>query len=91
MVGEGGLSTELETSSMSAERNEDWIHQSLAITVTEDFWQKWPLSVLGAKEPQRGLHCTGQCGITGRVGPEKQCYRTKSEACSLLGITAWEN
>lgn len=50
MAGEGGLSTELETSSMSAERNEDWIHQSLAIAVTEDFWQKWPSSVLGAKE-----------------------------------------
>lgn len=29
MAGEGGLSTGLETSGVYAERNEDWIHQSL--------------------------------------------------------------
>jgi len=49
-AGEGRLTTGIETSRVSAEGNEDWIHKSLAITVTEDFWQTWPSSVLGAKE-----------------------------------------
>lgn len=59
MAGEVGLSRELETSSMSAERNEDWICQSLAITVTEDFCQKRPLSVLAGKRVVMGIALCG--------------------------------
>lgn len=49
MAGEGGLNKGLETSSVSAERNEDWICQSLAMTVTENIWQKRPSPELGAE------------------------------------------
>lgn len=82
MAGERGLSKGLETSSVSAERNEDWIYQSLVTTVTENFWQKLPSPELGAEAWWRGLHRPRQCEITGTAAPEKWCYRM--EVWSLL-------
>lgn len=82
MAGEGGLNKGLETSSVSVERNEDWICQSLAMTVTENLWQKQPSPELGAEAWWMGLHHAGQCEVTGTAAPEKWCYRM--EVWSLL-------